>query len=112
MKKLLYLLTFLIAVGCKKFEEVDFQSKNCIPPKFKIQNTPKGNLRYDFFLNTTDNTPIGQAPIRVIWTIEDKIYTGSKVSYQFGNIGTKTISVVFYNACLTDGTDNLDLIVK
>jgi hypothetical protein len=112
MKKLLYLLTFLIAIGCKKFEEVDFQSKNCIPPKFKIQNTPKGNLRYDFFLNTTDNTPIGQAPIRVIWTIEDKTYTGSKVSYQFGNSGAKTVSVVFYNACLTDGTDNLDLIVK
>jgi hypothetical protein len=112
MKKLLYLIIFLIGVGCKKFEEVDFQSKNCIPPKFRIQNISKGNLRYDFFLNTTDNTPIGQAPIRVIWTIEDKTYTGSKVSYQFGSIGVKTINVVFYNACLTDGTDNLDLIVK
>lgn len=112
MKKLLFLLIFLSIVGCKKFEEVDFQSKNCIPPKFKIQHTSKGNLRYDFFLNTTDNTPIGQAPIRVIWTIEDKTYTGSKVSYQFGSIGTNKINVVFYNACLTDGTDNLDLIVK
>ncbi len=102
----------LLVVGCKKYAEVDFQSKTCIPPTFKIQNTSKGNLRYDFFLNTTNVTPIGQAPIRVIWTIEDKTYTGSKVSYQFDNIGTKTITVVFYNECLTEGTDKLDLTIK
>lgn len=102
----------LLAVGCKKYAEVDFQTKACSPPTFKIQNTLKGSLRYDFSLNTTNTTPIGQAPIRVIWTIEDKTYTGSKVSYQFGSIGAKTISVVFYNQCLTEGTDKLDLTVK
>ncbi len=100
-------------MGCDKYDEVVFQDTVCKnAPSFKIQNAAKGNLRYEFSLNTTNTTPIAQAPIRVIWTIEDKTYTGTKVSYQFGNAGAKAISVVFYNQCLMEGTDKLDLTVK
>lgn len=112
MKKNLFFISLLLVLGCKKYEEVDFQAKNCIGPLFKIQNVSKGNLRHEVSLNITSNTPNNQYPFHVVWTIEGKTYTGLKVSYQFDKKGSYPISVVFYNACLTEGTDQLDIIVK
>ncbi len=112
MKRLLYVFIFFLIVGCKQYDEVDFQSSVCkTAPTFKIKADPKGSLRYELSLDVT-NTAATQYPFRTIWTIENKTFTGSKVSYQFGTKGKYPVSVVFYNACLMEGKDNIELTLQ
>lgn len=109
MNKLISMIILVLLSGCKAFPEVDFQEIKCNkqPPTGKINYEFKGNLRYDFSLSGT-NTKTEQNLIRIIWTIEGRTYTGSRISYQFSKKGLQTISVVFYNACLIEATDKIN----
>lgn len=109
MNKLLSLLGLTLLFGCKEFPEADFQEVKCgkQAPSGKISTESKGNLRYEFSLSGI-NTKTEQFPIRIIWTIEGKTYTGSRISYQFAKKGLQPVSVVFYNACLMEATDKIN----
>ncbi len=100
-----YLFTFFIALNlfsCSKFEEVDFQAIKCQQaPTAEISIVDLKNLRYSFSLTNVGTTTETEL-LKVIWTIDGKTISASKVSHQFDKKGSQVITAKLYNKCLME----------